>query len=496
MKKINKIISILLSLCVSSAVFVAAGCNKNGGDQTSEVPPLVNWDPNKKPSGTDPGTVPDPGTDPNPGTDPTPSGGVVNPENKTPKSIAVETKPTKSEYIIGDTVDLSGGVLKVTYTDGTTELVPLTAKELTVTLPTLSATGTKKVTVKFGNKSTLFYVNVADKSFTVTFDKNYTDADIIKQTVRNGDTVAAEQPERAGYTLYGWYESKDYIEEFNFKTAIDRDITLYALWKEDGASYVDVTFDYGYYGQRINSYSYPVKSGDTVNKPSADPERVGYAFNGWLNGNGGAYDFTAPISANTTVTASWTKTATGKNDYIFEAEETDLTGKIGPALSGQAVEGGMIITPAADKNASAGRAVSYLYQAGLYLDFDFACDEAVTDATLSISLSQEYVDYAYNPNNFVVLLNDVPLSYSEIVLNNVPYADDNHADCLSFEYFLIGNNLSLKKGANRIRLYIADGSPIAGTTMKSHAPIVDAVKINTSAVLIWDGSRDLPKHYK
>ena len=138
---------------------------------------------------------------------------------------------------------------------------------------------------------------------------------------------------------------------------------------------------------------------------------------------------------------------------------------------------------------------SYLYQSGLYLDFDFACDEDVTDVTLSISLSQEYVDYTYNPDNFIILLNNTPISYSEISLTDVPYADDNHADCLNFQYFLIGSNLSLQKGANNIRVYIADSVPIEGTTMKAHAPIVDAIKLNTSAVLIWDGGKDLPIKY-
>lgn len=495
MKETNKIISVVLSLCIMSTAFISTGCNNNGNGNSGSVPPLVNWNPNNNSSNSDSGTEPDSSTGPDSSEKPEP-GDIVNPENKTPKKIEVATKPTKSEYVVGDVVDVTGGVIKVTYTDGTTELVPMTAKELTVTLPTLSSSGTKKVTVKFGQKSALFYVSVADKSFIITFDQNYAGSTSIELAVRSGDLATEQTPVRAGYTLYGWYESLDYIEKFDFESKITKDITLYALWKEDGVNYVDVTFDYGYYGQKINSYSYPIKSGNSVNKPMVDPVRYGYSFAGWVNDNGEAFDFNTAISANTTVKASWTKTVTGKNDYVFEAEDTDLTGKIGPALSGQAVEEGMIITPSAERNPSGGRAVSYLYQSGLYLDFDFACDEDVTDVTLSISLSQEYVDYTYNPDNFIILLNNTPISYSEISLTDVPYADDNHADCLNFQYFLIGSNLSLQKGANNIRVYIADSVPIEGTTMKAHAPIVDAIKLNTSAVLIGDGGKDLPKNYK
>ena len=55
-------------------------------------------------------------------------GGSDEPGDKTVKSITVATMPTKTEYVVGETFTAEGGELEVTYTDGTTETVPMTAE--------------------------------------------------------------------------------------------------------------------------------------------------------------------------------------------------------------------------------------------------------------------------------------------------------------------------------------------------------------------------------
>ena len=58
---------------------------------------------------------------------------------------------------------------------------------------------------------------------------------------------------------------------------------------------------------RTNTPSQSVASGGQASRPK-DPSRDGYLFNGWFTGNTAvAYDFSQPVTRNTTLTAKWTK---------------------------------------------------------------------------------------------------------------------------------------------------------------------------------------------
>ena len=50
------------------------------------------------------------------------------------KKIAVETKPDKTVYMIGEPFDPAGGVLSVTYKDKSTALVPMTDENITFSI--------------------------------------------------------------------------------------------------------------------------------------------------------------------------------------------------------------------------------------------------------------------------------------------------------------------------------------------------------------------------
>ena len=427
-------------------------------------------------------------TDPDPGSD----DDGPSEQDKTVAGIEVAKKPTKLEYAVGDTFSLEGGTILVEYEDGTSEEISMTAEGVEVTPPGLSAPGTKRVKLEYGGEDCSFYVTVVNKSFTITFELNYEGAPAASSvSVLQGKTAEDPEATRAGYTLVGWYTSKDYIEKYDFATAVMSDMTLYALWTKDGETYFDVTFDYDFYGARITEYTYPVISSGKVTEPSVDPERFGYRFDGWFDTAGNAFDFNGTITADTTIVAHWVKTVTGKNDYVFEAEDVDLTGKSGPALSGQAVETGMIVT-IEDRNASGDRCVSYLYRNGLYLDFVFASDIDVSDATVYVSLSAEYRDFTYTPDNYGIYLNGDKIDYDDISFTGVPAPDDNYVDCLPFQYYTLGVNMHIKEGENVLRLMTENSEPMTGTTLEAAAPMVDAVKINTSAVLTWDGSKGLP----
>lgn len=420
-------------------------------------------------------------------------GGELNTDKKVSK-IAVGSDPNKTAYVSGEEFSLEGGTIVVTYDDGSTEELPMTADCFEIKEPGMTSSGTKTVSVKCGSASTRFTIKVADSNFKVTYDLNYDGA----PAAESADVVKNQQaedkaPTRDGYSFVAWYTDPDFTQTFDFSTPITADVSLFALWQKDGASYVDVTFDYDYYGVKLNQYSYPVESGAPVSKPSVDPVRAGYTFDKWVDETGNDYDFSQPVTAATTIKASWVKAVSGVQTYVFEAEDTNLSGKTGPAISGTANEIGMIVT-SEGRGASNDRSVGYLYQNGSSLEFYIVCDEAVSDAKISISLSAEMEDLALTPDTYGIYLNDEKLQYGSIQITGVPAYDPISyvADCADFQYFTLGEELSLKQGANVIRLVTENSDGYTGTTMVAHAPLVDAIKIETSGVVIWDENHDVP----
>ena len=414
--------------------------------------------------------------------------------SKTVSKIEIGSMPSKTAYVVGETFSLEGGTVIVTYSDGTTDEVPMTASGLTIKEPGMKAPGTKTVTIKAGKKQARFTVDVANNSYAVTYDLNYDGAPAAEQVeIVKGQKAENKTPVREGYTFVGWYVDPDFTEPYDFKTEVTGDVSLFALWTKDGAEQVTVTFDYGYYGKKIASYSYPVEAGTAVKQPVADPERVGYAFDKWVDADGNAYDFSAPVTAPVTITASWTKTQTGVQTFVFEAEDTNLTGKTGPAVSGTANEIGMIMMKE-DRNCSNDRCVGYLYSFGNSLEFYFASDEDVEGADIYLSLSAEMGNVTLNEGNYGIYLNDQKLSYDEIVIDDVPEFDAvlYVADCPNFRSYLVGHGVTLKKGANLLKLVTENNESYPGSTMTAHAPLVDCVKIDTEAVLIWDENYGVP----
>ena len=76
---------------------------------------------------------------------------------KTLSSISVESKPTKTVYEIGESLNTDGLKLKLKYSDGSTEII---TSGFTTSGFSSTTAGTKTVTVKYGSLTTTFIVTV------------------------------------------------------------------------------------------------------------------------------------------------------------------------------------------------------------------------------------------------------------------------------------------------------------------------------------------------
>jgi hypothetical protein len=173
----------------------------------------------------------------------------------------------------------------------------------------------------------------------------------------------------------------------------------------------------------------------------------------------------------------------GATEYIFEAEYCpgieDLEGK---GYSGTATGTSMILQ---DSNgtlgASNGYYVSFLYVPGISLDFTINSSTAVNDATFTFRITAEFMDITVSPSNYTVSVNGVSLNYDDIAIDTGTLS----ADTVPFEDHILTTELSLKEGANTVKLLTSNDTPMVGT-MSATAPMVDCFKITTTATLTWD----------
>ncbi|MDY3845840.1 MAG: InlB B-repeat-containing protein [Eubacteriales bacterium] len=139
---------------------------------------------------------------------------------------------------------------------------------------------------------------------TVTFDSDGGSA-VESKTVKIGDKVEKpNDPTKDGFTFYGWYNGDELWAFSHYH--IEEDVTLKARWIPNatpGATTYTVVFDTG------TSDSFPnqtIEEGHHAINPGK-PNRTGYTFIGWYNGEN-AWDFSVnTVTYNITLTAKWSK---------------------------------------------------------------------------------------------------------------------------------------------------------------------------------------------
>ena len=77
-------------------------------------------------------------------------------------SISVKTNPTKTAYDHGDTIDLTGGVIQVTYDDNTTEDIDMTDPAVTIKTGSPADVNNPNVKLEYKSQETTFNITVND----------------------------------------------------------------------------------------------------------------------------------------------------------------------------------------------------------------------------------------------------------------------------------------------------------------------------------------------
>lgn len=127
------------------------------------------------------------------------------------------------------------------------------------------------------------------------------------QTIEHGKPIGTGKPTIPtveGFTFDGWYTDDTRTKEFDFSTPITGDTKVYAKWtaKDYEVSFITE------HGKTPTSQNVP------YNGTADDPGTLtaeGYTFIGWYTDHTYTkeFDFTKPITSNTTVYAKWEKNA-------------------------------------------------------------------------------------------------------------------------------------------------------------------------------------------
>lgn len=177
----------------------------------------------------------------------------------------------------------------------------------------------------------------------------------------------------------------------------------------------------------------------------------------------------------------------GLTTYNFEAELTDLTDFVGNGLSGSAVGKGAIVKDSGYANASGGFWVDYMYKQGCSLTFEFDSDKAVSDATLILRLSASFIEeLILTEEDLVIEVNGQALQFGQIKISDID--PDINSRTHPFDDFTVGTALNLTQGKNIVTITVTgkrDYGAAAGT-LQALAPMVDCIKITTTANLTWN----------
>ena len=174
------------------------------------------------------------------------------------------------------------------------------------------------------------------ETYTVTFDYNYGNKGTYKiVTVEAGNAVDKPvNPSRSGYSFAGWYADASGNKEFDFDSAIDRDIILYANWNKNISSgssgstteYCTLSYEliFDEYVENSGLFQPQSVAKGTAPVEPADPTLPVGFFVGWFTTPDceSEFDFSAAMTMDTTIYAKWDIDASDQDhDGLYDSIE-------------------------------------------------------------------------------------------------------------------------------------------------------------------------------
>ena len=152
--------------------------------------------------------------------------------------------------------------------------------------------------------NTTVYAKWTANDYEVSFITEHGDAPASQNVKYNGTASDPGKLKEEGYTFDGWYADAAYNTEFDFTQPIQSNTTVYAKWTAND-------YEVSFITEHGNApASQNVKYNGTASNPGTLTEE-GYTFIGWYTDHTCTteFNFSTPITGNTTVYAKWEKNA-------------------------------------------------------------------------------------------------------------------------------------------------------------------------------------------
>ncbi len=183
--------------------------------------------------------------------------------------------------------------------------------------------------LEMGYENITLYAKWIPHEFTITFVTNNNQN--IDQIVAGYQTIIEEPetPVKQGYDFNGWYLDQEFLQQYEFDTMENQNITLYASWSLKSYPIYFNTLG----GSSIEAIN--VEFMDKVSEPEA-PSKIGYTFNGWYVDLllTQTYDFDLLVTEETILYASWQinqySIKVWDGDYQFDTFEYNYNALITP----------------------------------------------------------------------------------------------------------------------------------------------------------------------
>ena len=183
------------------------------------------------------------------------------------------------------------------------------------------------------------------------------------------------------------------------------------------------------------------------------------------------------------------------NQFIFEAEYTDLSGIEGAGFSNAMGNTATITYDKFNAEASNDYFVGYLYKKGCTLTFNIYSDKAVEGVKLELRASAEGGLTSINSSEMVVAVNGTQISYRDMSFDGVKSSFFSMTDdgVRAFSDYTLSKTINLQAGNNVITFTNISEITLGGTAT-ARFPLMDCIKLTTptesDAVLSMEPNAD------